>query len=145
MYKIPCGCKNVPPYIGQTKLKINTRTTQHNEYVRKEQWDRSGIAQHARTCHSTPNFDETRTVKVEYNTFNRRVRESLEIQKHESGPDKGGMNQDDGMYLKTKFWIPFLREINKFEKKSEMKQKQQEQRQNADTSFSNEREDNTVA
>ena len=115
VYKIPCNCNNVPPYIGQTKLRINTRTSQHKEYVRKEQWERSGIAQHARTCQQNPNFEATKTIKVEYNTFNRRVRESLEIQKHQSGPQRGGMNNDEGMYVKTTFWLPYLREIKKVE------------------------------
>ena len=115
VYKIPCNCNNVPPYIGQTKLKINTRTSQHKEYVRKEQWERSGIAQHARTCQQNPNFEATKTIKIEFNTFNRRVRESLEIQKHQSGPQTGGMNNDDGMYVKTTFWLPYLREMKKLE------------------------------
>ena len=50
IYKIPCKCKNVPPYIGETKLKINTRYGQHQEYVRKSQWEKSGEAKHSQTC-----------------------------------------------------------------------------------------------
>ena len=50
-----------------------------------------------------------KTLKVEANRFNRKVRESLEIQYHGCGPKKGGMNLDDGQYVKTKFWTPLFR------------------------------------
>ena len=43
------------------------------------------------------------------------MRESLEIQKHQSGPQTGGMNNDDGMYVKTTFWLPYLCEMKKLE------------------------------
>ena len=115
MYKIPCECDKVPPYIGQTKLQIKTRADQHRSYVAKRQWEKSGAAKHAQQCSAGPDFDKAETIKVVYNTFDRRVRESLEIQKHESGPKEGGINLDDGMYVKTKFWLPFLREIRKQE------------------------------
>ena len=52
---------------------------------------------------------------MERNTFERRVREALEIQKHGSGPKEGGINKDDGMYVKTKFWLPYMRYLNKHE------------------------------
>ena len=115
VYKIPCDCKKVPPYIGQTKLQIRTRADQHKKYVAKGQWENSGAAKHAKTCKAGPNFEQTETIAVEYNTFNRRVRETLEIQKHEAGPKEGGINLDDGMYVKTKFWLPYLRNMSKKE------------------------------
>ena len=98
-------------YIGQTKLKINTRNGQHKSYVAKGQWEKSGAAKHAKTCKAGLNFDETETIAVEYNTFNRRVREALEIQRHDAGPKEGGINLDDGMYVKTKFWLPYFRNM----------------------------------
>ena len=48
-------------------------------------------------------------MKVERNRFNRKVREALEIQLHECGPEKGGINQDDGQYVNTKFWMPYFK------------------------------------
>ena len=56
--------------------------------MRKGQWEKSGAAQHERTCQS--GFDDALTIKVERNRFDRQVRESLEIQKHKSGPMEGG-------------------------------------------------------
>lgn len=116
VYSIPCGCGNVPPYIGQTKLQVTSRIDQHKDYVRKEKWDMSGIAQHSRLCSVGPLFDKTKTIKAEQNKFNRSVREALEIQKNCSGPKHGGINLDEGQYLKTTFWIPYMHHLTKNEK-----------------------------
>ena len=86
------------------------------EYVEKEQWNRSGAAKHARTCHLGPKFDEAETIKTVHNSFDRSVREALEIQRHRSAPGYGGINLDDGQYLNTTFWMPFMDWITKEEK-----------------------------
>ena len=114
IYKIPCPC-GVPPYIGKTKLRILKRTDQHEGYVAKEQWKNSGAAQHARTCPHGPDFGEVETVAVEHRKFERGVRESLEIQRHRSAPKFGGINLDDGQFLNTTFWMPFMDCITKEE------------------------------
>ena len=49
------------------------------------------------------------TLNVENNKFDRKVREALEIQYHECGSKKGGMNLDDGQYANTKFWTPYFK------------------------------------
>ena len=115
VYRIPCEC-GVPPYVGKTKLRIKTRNGQHEDYVAKEQWTRSGAAKHARTCPLGPMFDKVETVKTVYNNFDRSVREALEIQRHRSAPRYGGINLDEGQYLKTTFWMPFMDWITKEEK-----------------------------
>ena len=142
VYKIPCACEKVPPYIGQTKLQVHTRADQHKGYVRKAQWEKSGAAKHARNCPTGPLFDDTETIKIVYNTFDRRVRESLEIQKHASGPKEGGINLDDGMYVKTKFWLPFMNYINKHEKKSEHTNKEATSNQSEDNIMTQGRQSN---
>ena len=115
IYRIRCPC-GVPPYIGKTKLRIRTRIKQHEEYVAKGQWKKSGSAQHAQNCEEGPLFEDAETVAVESRYFERSVRESLEIQRHRSAPKFGGMNQDDGQYLKTTFWMPFMDFISKEER-----------------------------
>ena len=115
VYRIPCPC-GVPPYIGKTKLRTNTRINQHKEYVTKEQWERSGAAQHASTCPTGPSFEETTMLKTEQRHFERSVRETLEIQRHRSAPRFGGMNQDEGQYMKTTFWMPYMDMVSKEEK-----------------------------
>ena len=114
VYKIPCPC-GVPPYVGKTKLKVNKRTGQHEEYVAKEQWNRSGAASHAQTCPLGPSFEEAETIATENRHFERSVREALEIQRHRSGPKYGGMNLDEGQYLNTTFWMPYMDWITKEE------------------------------
>ena len=113
VYRIPCTCPKVPPYIGETRLKISTRTDQHKAYIEKEQWSNSGCASHSRYCEGVIKFEETETVKIIYNKFDRKVREALEIELNQCGPKQGGMNLDDGQYVKTKFWTPFLDKLRK--------------------------------
>ena len=107
VYEIPCGC-GITPYRGETKMKISTRSTQHEESVRKEKWDNSAIALHSKHCNENISFEKTKTIKVIYNRFDRKVRESLEIQKNRCHQRDGGMNLDDGQYVNTKFWLPYF-------------------------------------
>ena len=110
VYKIPCSC-GITPYRGETKMKISSRNAQHQECMRKEKWDNSAVALHSRNCQGEIDFENTETVKVIYNKFDRKVREALEIQLNECGPKKGGMNFDEGQYVSTKFWIPFFDQL----------------------------------
>ena len=125
VYKIPCKCNKVPPYIGETKVKIGSRFEQHEGYAAKGQWEKSGAALHQRDCGC--GYDGIQTIKIERNKFNRLVREALEIQYHQSGPSEGYINQDDGKYVKTKFWIPMLRDL---QKKAKMEPEIRENRRN---------------
>ena len=115
VYKIPCSC-GMTPYRGETKKKISTRIKEHQEYIRKNQPKKSGIALHASTCDGEVLFDEASTEAVQPNKFLRKVREALEIQKHDCHTSYGGMNPDKGQYVTTKYWIPLM----KFLKKSAM-------------------------
>ena len=45
--------------------------------------------------------------KLAYDT---KIRESLEIRRHNSGPGKG-LNEDMGSYVKTDIWDPVLNSI----------------------------------
>ena len=53
-------------------------------------------------------FEEIKTLKIEHNTFNRKVGEALETQYHQCEPKYGGINLDTGKYVTTKFWMPFF-------------------------------------
>ena len=50
-----------------------------------------------------------------HNKFDRKVRETLEIQKHDCHVSDGGMNPDKGQYVTTTFWIPLLKYLRKSE------------------------------
>ena len=65
----------------------------------------------------------------------------MEIQKFKAGPKEGGINKDEGMYVTTKFWLPFLRHLHSSEEKR-AEQRQRRQIQNDVTSTSNNNEVN---
>ena len=73
------------------------------------------MALHSKDCNGSIQFENTETVKVVHNKFDRKVRESLEIQKYDCHSSNGGMNPDKGQYVDTKFWIPFLKHQRKIE------------------------------
>ena len=72
-----------------------------------------GGALHSRTCPGEIDFEGAETVAVIHNKFNRKVRETLEIQKHDCHISAGGMNPDKGQYVTTNFWVPFLKYLKK--------------------------------
>ena len=114
VYKVPCSC-GAPPNRGETKKKISTRLDEHKGNVEKDQPDKSGVALHNKNCTGEINFEEAGTVAVVHNKFDRKVRETLEIQKHDCHVSDGGMNPDKGQYVTTTFWIPLLKYLRKSE------------------------------
>ena len=64
---------------------------------------------HSINCTGQIEWENMKTIKVDHNRFDRKVREALEIQHEECGPSEGGINLDDGQYVTTKtFCIPFF-------------------------------------
>ena len=90
-------------------MKVSTREKQHQGNVRRNNNEKSGIVLHARKCNKGIEWETMKTLKVQPRRFDRKVREALEIQYYECGPKKGGMNLDDGQYVKTKFWTPLFK------------------------------------
>ena len=69
-------------------------------------------------------------IKVDSQRFSREVREALEIQKSQSGPNDGGINKDDGKHVKTKFWLPMLQHLkNKENREPEIRLHRRTRRQ----------------
>ena len=96
------------PYVGETKIQIRNRTLQHQDCVEKNNITQSALAFHRKSCQAPIDWDEVITLKDESRRFERKVREALEIQRHRCGPKNGGMNLDDGQYVKTLFWTPLF-------------------------------------
>ena len=115
VYKIPCSC-GIIPYRGETKKKINTRILEHQKNTEKCEYDKSALALHSKDCHGQILFEKTETVSVNPKKFERKVREALEIQKHDCYYLDGGMNSDKGQYVETKFWVPLLKHLKDTEK-----------------------------
>ena len=114
VYVIPCSC-GIAPYRGQTKKRTCTRIEEHRTNIEKEEWGKSAVALHSKNCNGRIEFENAKTVAVVHKTFERKVRESLEIQKHDCHIAQGGMNPDKGQYMKTNFWYPMLKYLKKTE------------------------------
>ena len=107
VYIVNCRCNT--PYIGETKFKICSRGDQYRKNVIQNKIDYCGTTQHSQKCNKGIEWESLTALKVENNKFDRKVRGALEIQYHECGPKKGGMNLDDGQYVNTKFWTPYFK------------------------------------
>lgn len=105
MVRCKCGMR----YVGETSMKISTRIQQHKKSIQDEKWDLTGVSSHAEQCKEGFEWEKTEVVKVEAKKFDRKVREALEIQFRNTSPrSEHGLNQDDGQYVTTKFWMPML-------------------------------------
>ena len=94
VYKISCKCGK--KYVGETKLKISSRAEQHKMDIFNKKWTTSGITQHAEICKEGYDWENVYTLKIEDNRFDRKMRESLEIQLQETSPhNEQGLNLDD--------------------------------------------------
>ena len=111
VYRIRCESRTCNPYVGETKLLICNRGHQHEECVNKGNTAQSALAVHRKKCAAAIKWDDIETLKIEPRKFERKVREALEIQRNQCGPKHGGMNLDDGQYVKTLFWTPLFKSL----------------------------------
>ena len=114
VYQIPCSC-GVPAYRGETKKRICTRIEEHKINVEKDEVEKSALALHNKQCTGEISFEKAGTVAVINNKFKQKVRETLEIQKHDCHISVGGINPDKGQYATTTFWVPLLNYLRKSE------------------------------
>ncbi|XP_065658795.1 uncharacterized protein LOC136083326 [Hydra vulgaris] len=71
VYLIECECEE--KYIGETKMKIATRTKQHQKNVFEEKLEQSAIGHHKIKCSCSIKWDQVKTLKVEPKKFERKV------------------------------------------------------------------------
>ncbi|XP_065664526.1 uncharacterized protein LOC136086174 [Hydra vulgaris] len=109
-YIIKCNCSKV--YIGKTKLQVSMRMHQHQKSINESKPNQSALAFHKTFCNENITWEKTRTLKVENKRFERKIREALEIQNNMCSARNGGINLDEGQYVKTMFWTPFLKSKN---------------------------------
>ena len=117
VYRYECPCSDKAIYIGQTARACNLRWDEHGKAIQRENWSHSGISQHHQHCQEQ--FDKTNTTVVttmqgknkKSLAYNLKVREALEIRRHNSCPGKG-LNEDMGAYVKTDMWDPVLRTMD---------------------------------
>ena len=116
IYKYDCPCSPNAIYVGQTARSYETRWKEHLNAIDKEKWSHSGISQHYQQCTHTPNKENFSVIhnmqgkNKKYLSYDMRIREALEIRRHNCGPGKG-LNEDMGAYVKTDMWDPVLQSI----------------------------------
>ena len=116
VYKYTCDCSDKSIYIGQTGRSYEVRWAEHEKATQKEQWHHSGLTQHLENCpHSfnKDNFTPVNNMQGKHKkqlAYNLKIREALEIRRHNAGPGKG-LNEDMGAYVKTDMWDPVLSSI----------------------------------
>ena len=115
VYEITCTCSPNAKYVGQTIRPISTRGKEHCRAAQTGNWHHSGIAQHKETCKEELDWEPKVLVNVTNKnkkqlTYNLKVREALEIRRHNSGPGHG-LNEDYGAYVKTTAWNPVFNEM----------------------------------
>ena len=60
VYRLQCKCNNT--YIGETKIRISTRVTEHQKDVFHMRWKSSGVAEHAKKCDAGLRWEEAETL-----------------------------------------------------------------------------------
>ena len=106
VYKLDCSCGC--SYVGETKKHISTRIGEHQRDVFNGNWGPTGVTQHSKDCHGSFGWSaDDVTIAVESNFRRRKVRESLEINRHQAN-----LNRDRGEY-NTVSWNGFFYKLDK--------------------------------
>ena len=110
VYRLRCPCSPKAQYIGQTIRPITTRGKEHEKAANTGNWHHSGICQHKQACPEPVNWEPEVIASLTNKnkrklTYDLKVREALEIRRHNSGPG-AGLNEDLGAYVKTSMWNP---------------------------------------
>ena len=77
VYPLNCSCN--AEYIGETKKKVMTRTTEHQRDSIKRKWESSGATEHCLKCHGQFNWQHSKTLSREARYKSRKITASLEI------------------------------------------------------------------
>ena len=99
VYYIPYECGKVG--IGETGHAFATRLKEHQAHGRHEERDKSAIIQHAHTCERRIPQGERKLITLVPNWYQRRVREALKIEVHDT------VLQNSGLHL-SDIWLALL-------------------------------------
>ena len=99
VYRIPCQCGKV--YIGETGRDLPTRLKEHRAHGRRGDYDKSAIVKHSHTTDHKIYWDQAQLIANINHWFPRRIREAIEIYKHDTVPQDIGVNISD-------IWRPIL-------------------------------------
>ena len=99
VYRIPCQCGKV--YIGETGRDLTTRINEHKAHGRKGELEKSSIIKHSHTEDHQINWSQAELITSIERWYPRRIREAMEIIKHNTVPQDIGFNISD-------IWRPIL-------------------------------------
>ena len=93
VYKLKCPCSDKSVYVGQTIRPISTRAKEHCKAAEKSNWRHSGISQHKESYNLVVDWDLEVIVNMNNKSkkklaYDLKVRESLEIRRHNCGPPR---------------------------------------------------------
>ena len=107
VYHTKCNCGG--NYVGETGCLCSTRQEQHKKAIFKYNWKDSALAEHKKTCQDDIDWNKTDVLSVQPNWYKRKIREALEIQCLDCGPNTlHGLNRDNGNYVTTDTWKSFF-------------------------------------
>ena len=107
VYLAPCACEG--KYTGETGCLCVTRINQHKNAINKGHIQDSALAEHGIKCNDNVSWDNVQVLSVQPNWYRRKVREALEIQCLQTGPEQpNGINRDLGDYVTTDTWKNFF-------------------------------------
>ena len=80
MYHIPCECGLVS--IGETGRNLSLRLKEHKTNCEKTKLEKSAVAKHSWTNDHRIKWNEASILVTENHKFSHKMRESIEIEKH---------------------------------------------------------------
>ena len=87
VYRIPCECGLV--YIGETGRNLSLRLKEHKTNCEKAELEKSAVAKHSWTNDHRIKWNEAFILATESHKFSRKMRESIEIEKHSTIDQEG--------------------------------------------------------
>ena len=89
VYRIPCECGLV--YIGELETGRNPsiHLKEHKTNCEKAELDKSAVAKHSWNYDRRIKWDEANILAIDSHTFSRKMRESIEIEKHNTIDEEG--------------------------------------------------------
>ena len=99
VYRIPCECGQV--YIGETGRNLHTRLQEHRAHGRRGDYEKSAIIKHAHSSDHRIKWDNAELIAPIKHWHPRRVREAIEIFRHNTVPQDIGFKISD-------IWRPLL-------------------------------------
>ena len=87
VYRIPCECGLV--YIGETGQNLSLRLKEHKANCEKAELEKSAVAEQSWTNDHGIKWNEASILATESHKFSRKIRESIEIEKHSTIDQEG--------------------------------------------------------